>query len=42
MARRAEQASSGFSGKELKLSGEDELDVERVRAVQGVAELPLG
>ncbi len=41
MARRAERAASTFRRLKLKLGGEDGLDVERVRAVRGVTELPL-
>ena len=41
MARRAEKAASTFSRLKLKLGGSDGLDVERVRAVRGVTELPL-
>jgi L-alanine-DL-glutamate epimerase-like enolase superfamily enzyme len=43
MARRSEQASAGgrFRRLKLKLGGRDGLDVERVRAVRGVTELPL-
>jgi len=42
MARRAEMALHRFSKLKLKLGGGDGLDVERVRAVRGVAsELPL-
>jgi L-alanine-DL-glutamate epimerase-like enolase superfamily enzyme len=40
MARRAEKAAS-FRRLKLKLGGGDGLDVERVRAVRGVTELPL-
>ncbi len=40
MARRAEAASS-YRRLKLKLGGRDGLDVERVRAVRGVADLPL-
>ena len=41
MARRAEKASPSFLRLKLKLGGGDGLDVERVRAVRGVTELPL-
>jgi L-alanine-DL-glutamate epimerase-like enolase superfamily enzyme len=42
MARRAEQALDRFRRLKLKLGGRDGLDVERVRAVRGVAgDLPL-
>ena len=41
MARRAEQAAARFRRLKLKLGGADGLDVERVRAVRGVTELPL-
>src|SRR6266513_5073130 len=42
MARRAEKALDRFRRLKLKLGGRDSLDVERVRAVRGVAgELPL-
>jgi len=41
MARRAERAAPRFSRLKLKLGGGDGLDVERVRAVRGVTELPL-
>ena len=42
MARRAEQALDRFGRLKLKLGGSDGLDVERVRAVHGVAgDLPL-
>ncbi|HEY3463214.1 MAG TPA: dipeptide epimerase [Gaiellaceae bacterium] len=42
MARRAEQALGRFQRLKLKLGGRDGRDVERVRAVRGVAgELPL-
>ncbi|MDF2751542.1 MAG: dipeptide epimerase [Gaiellaceae bacterium] len=41
MARRAERASLRFSRLKLKLGGGDGLDVERVRAVRRVTELPL-
>jgi L-alanine-DL-glutamate epimerase-like enolase superfamily enzyme len=41
MARRAEQAAPRFRRLKLKLGGGDGLDVERVRAVRGVTELPL-
>jgi L-alanine-DL-glutamate epimerase-like enolase superfamily enzyme len=41
MARRAEVADARFRRLKLKLGGGDGLDVERVRAVRGVSELPL-
>ena len=41
MARRAERAAVRFSRLKLKLGGGDGLDVERVRAVRGVTDLPL-
>jgi L-Ala-D/L-Glu epimerase / N-acetyl-D-glutamate racemase len=41
MARRAERAASRFRRLKLKLGGGDGLDVDRVRAVRGVTELPL-
>jgi L-alanine-DL-glutamate epimerase-like enolase superfamily enzyme len=41
MARRAEKASARFKRLKLKLGGADGLDVERVRAVRGVTDLPL-
>ena len=41
MARRAERAAARFRRLKLKLGGADGLDVERVRAVRGVTELPL-
>ena len=41
MARRAEMAAPRFRRLKLKLGGGDGLDVERVRAVRGVTELPL-
>jgi L-Ala-D/L-Glu epimerase len=41
MARRALQAAARFGRLKLKLGGGDGLDVERVRAVRGVTELPL-
>jgi L-Ala-D/L-Glu epimerase len=41
MARRAELAASRFRRLKLKLGGADGLDVERVRAVRGVTDLPL-
>jgi L-Ala-D/L-Glu epimerase len=41
MARRAEKAATRFRRLKLKLGGGDGLDVERVRAVRGVTELPL-
>ena len=41
MARRAQRAALRFSRLKLKLGGADGLDVERVRAVRGVTQLPL-
>jgi L-alanine-DL-glutamate epimerase-like enolase superfamily enzyme len=41
MARRAERVAGRFRRLKLKLGGRDGLDVERVRAVRGVAEVPL-
>jgi L-alanine-DL-glutamate epimerase-like enolase superfamily enzyme len=41
MARRAENAAAMYSRLKLKLGGGDGLDVERVRAVRGVTQLPL-
>jgi L-alanine-DL-glutamate epimerase-like enolase superfamily enzyme len=41
MARRAEHAASRFQRLKLKLGGGDGLDVDRVRAVRGVTDLPL-
>jgi L-Ala-D/L-Glu epimerase / N-acetyl-D-glutamate racemase len=41
MARRAENAAGPFHRLKLKLGGGDGLDVDRVRAVRGVTELPL-
>jgi L-alanine-DL-glutamate epimerase-like enolase superfamily enzyme len=41
MARRAEKAAARFGRLKLKLGGGDGLDVERVRAVRAVTELPL-
>jgi L-alanine-DL-glutamate epimerase-like enolase superfamily enzyme len=41
MARRTERVAGRFRRLKLKLGGGDGLDVERVRAVQGVTELPL-
>jgi L-alanine-DL-glutamate epimerase-like enolase superfamily enzyme len=41
MARRAERAAPRFQRLKLKLGGGDGLDVQRVRAVRGVTELPL-
>jgi L-alanine-DL-glutamate epimerase-like enolase superfamily enzyme len=41
MARRAELAAPRFRRLKLKLGAGDGLDVERVRAVRGVTELPL-
>jgi L-alanine-DL-glutamate epimerase-like enolase superfamily enzyme len=40
-ARRAERAASTYRRLKLKLGGRDGLDVERVRAVRGVTDLPL-
>jgi L-alanine-DL-glutamate epimerase-like enolase superfamily enzyme len=41
MARRAEKAGATYRRLKLKLGGGDGLDVERVRAVRGVTDLPL-
>ncbi|MDX6399331.1 MAG: L-Ala-D/L-Glu epimerase [Gaiellaceae bacterium] len=41
MARRAQKAASRFQRLKLKLGGADGLDVERVRAVRSVTDLPL-
>jgi L-alanine-DL-glutamate epimerase-like enolase superfamily enzyme len=41
MARRAERVAGRFKRLKLKLGGDDGLDVERVRAVRGVSDLPL-
>ena len=41
MARRAEKAAPRFRRLKLKLGAGDRLDVDRVRAVRGVTELPL-
>ena len=41
MARRAEKAAASYRRLKLKLGGGDGLDVERVRAVRGVTDLPL-
>ncbi|MBD0330222.1 MAG: dipeptide epimerase [Thermoleophilia bacterium] len=41
MARRAERVAGRFRRLKLKLGARDGLDVERVRAVRGVTELPL-
>ncbi len=41
MARRAERVGSRFRRLKLKLGGGDGLDVERVRAVRSVADVPL-
>jgi L-alanine-DL-glutamate epimerase-like enolase superfamily enzyme len=41
MARRAERAAPRFRRLKLKLGGGDGLDVERVRAVRAVTDLPL-
>jgi L-alanine-DL-glutamate epimerase-like enolase superfamily enzyme len=41
MARRAAEAAPRFRRLKLKLGGGDGLDVERVRAVRGVTDLPL-
>jgi L-alanine-DL-glutamate epimerase-like enolase superfamily enzyme len=41
MARRAERAAERFHRLKLKLGGRDGLDVERVRAVRSVTQLPL-
>jgi L-alanine-DL-glutamate epimerase-like enolase superfamily enzyme len=41
MARRAERVAGRFQRLKLKLGGRDGLDVERVRAVRSVSEVPL-
>ena len=41
MARRAEKAAATYRRLKLKLGGGDGLDVDRVRAVRGVTDLPL-
>jgi L-Ala-D/L-Glu epimerase len=41
MARKAERDASRFRRLKLKLGGRDGLDVDRVRAVRGVTDLPL-
>ncbi|MGH3033177.1 MAG: dipeptide epimerase [Gaiellaceae bacterium] len=41
MARRAEGVGDRFRRLKLKLGGQDGLDVQRVRAVRGVTEVPL-
>jgi L-alanine-DL-glutamate epimerase-like enolase superfamily enzyme len=41
MARRAERVSGRFRRLKLKLGGRDGLDVERVKAVRSVADVPL-
>ena len=41
MARRAEKAAPGFRRLKLKLGARDGLDVERVRAVRAVTDVPL-
>jgi L-Ala-D/L-Glu epimerase / N-acetyl-D-glutamate racemase len=41
MAQRAEKAAPRFRRLKLKLGGDDGLDVERVRAVRSVTDLPL-
>ena len=41
MARRAEKAATSYRRLKLKLGGGDGLDVDRVRAVRGVTDLPL-
>jgi L-alanine-DL-glutamate epimerase-like enolase superfamily enzyme len=41
MAQRAEKVRGRFKRLKLKLGGADGLDVERVRAVRGVSEVPL-
>ncbi len=41
MARRAERVRGRFRRLKLKLGGRDGLDVERVRAVRGVTDVPL-
>ena len=41
MARRAEKAAATYRRLKLKLGGGDGLDVERVRAVRGITDIPL-
>src|ERR1043166_5548636 len=41
MARRAEKVEGRFKRLKLKLGGGDGLDVERVRAVRGISDVPL-
>src|SRR5207247_874241 len=41
MARRAERAAPRFRRLKLKLGGRDGLDLDRVRAVRAVTDLPL-
>src|SRR2546423_6634852 len=41
MARRAERVAGRFRRLKLKLGGRDGLDVERVRSVRSVADVPL-
>ena len=41
MAQRAERVAGRFKRLKLKIGGGDGLDVERVRAVRGVSEVPL-
>ena len=41
MARRAERVAGRFKRLKLKLGAGDGLDVERVRAVRGVTDVPL-
>ena len=41
MARRAERVAGRFQRLKLKLGGGDGQDVERVRAVRGVTDVPL-
>jgi L-Ala-D/L-Glu epimerase / N-acetyl-D-glutamate racemase len=41
MARRAEKVSGRFNRLKLKLGARDSLDIERVRAVRGVTDVPL-
>jgi L-alanine-DL-glutamate epimerase-like enolase superfamily enzyme len=41
MARRAEKTGTTYRRLKLKLGGGDGLDIERVRAVRGVTDLPL-
>jgi L-Ala-D/L-Glu epimerase / N-acetyl-D-glutamate racemase len=41
MARRAEKVKGRFKRLKLKLGGRDGLDVDRVRAVRGVSQVPL-